>query len=324
MKVIYLDQWVYVRLLRTYNGASPEYPKYVELCKDVIESSNKGVNRFPFSIAHLHETIKRTKLDSRKELFKFIFDLSKFNTIRPWIQVVNPEIRNAILTSLGRRLIPLSSFVFGDELGHCFGRKAGIESTDKNKAVPEEVKVEILSAYKNSELMADALSKDKMLEYIEGWRQQDDKMVNELEELRLKEYSHPDKKKRKDISDARFFITIIRDPFIQILSDFNLDFNEYTKKIFSSKEAAESFLKSIPTAYVFHVLNEARNMNSSRPIKPNDLWDLSFLAIAVPYCDIVVTEREWAQILNQKKIGELYNTKILYSLEELGEILKGN
>lgn len=321
MSIVYFDQWVFVNLLRTYQGKSPEYLKYAEICKRIIESSHNGINKFPFSLAHLNETIKRTKLSSRKELFKFIFDLSGFYTIRPWTQVINLEIRNAILKSLNVEATDLSDYVFGNELGHCFGSKAELKSIHPNKEVHEEIKEKIFNAYMNSELMSDALCQDKMIKYIESLIQQDTELARNLEDLRKKEYSHHDKKKRMDINDVRFFLSVIQDDFIRAIMEFKLDYKKYIEHIFSSKESANSFLRTIPTAYTFHVLNDARNLNASRPIEPNDLWDLGTLAIAVPYCDVVVTEREWSNILNQKKIGELYNTKIIHRIEDLSEFI---
>lgn len=277
MSLIYLDQWVYVGLLRAYKGLSPEYPKYAEICKGIIESSHNGVNKFPFSLAHLNETIKRTKLSSRKELFKFIFDLSGFYTIRPWTQVINLEIRNAILKSLNLEPTDLSDYVFGNELGHCFGSKAELKSIHPNKEVPEEIKEKIFNAYRNSELMSDALCQDKMIDYIESLIQQDTELARNLEDLRKKEYSHPDKKKQMDINDARFFLSVIQDDFIRAIMEFKLDYKKYMQHILSSKESANAFLRTIPTAYTFHVLNDARNLNHSRPIESNDLWDLGTL-----------------------------------------------
>lgn len=321
MSVIYLDQWVYVRLLRSHNKLSPEYPKYAAICKGIIESSQKGVNRFPLSVAHLVETSRRIKLSSRKELFKFIFDLSKFHAIRPWDQVIDLEIRNAILKSLKCEPLDLSDYVFGNELGHCFGCKAKLVSATSGETIteiPEEAKKILHGALRDSEMLAGALCQADMENHIEQGIQQDKELADKLEELRLKEYNHPDKKMRNKISTVRFLLTVIGEKFVKAVIDFEvLDFKEYSKYIFSSEESAYEFLTSIPTAYVFHVLNDARNLNRSRAIEPNDLWDICILAIAVPYCDVVVTEREWSNILNQKKIGEMYNTKIIHSIEDL-------
>ncbi|MBU0470570.1 MAG: hypothetical protein KJ984_03785 [Nanoarchaeota archaeon] len=206
-------------------------------------------------------------------------------------------------------------------MGHCFGSKGEFKPTDPNIKIPDEVYQKLQDAYRNPELMSEALSKDKMIDLVEKTIKEDNDLAKKLENLRKKDYSHPDKKMRKNISYVRFFIDIIQDNFIKAVTDFKLDFKKFTKHIFHSEEHAKQFLKSIPTAYVFHILNDARNMNFSRPIEPNDLWDLGTLAIAVPYCDIVVTEREWANILNQNKIGELYGTKIIHKIEDLPNYL---
>ena len=321
MSIIYLDQWVYVTFLRTYKGLSPEYPKYAEICKGIIESSQKRINKFPFSIAHLEETIKRTKLSSRKELFKFIFDLSRFCTIRTLDSgIIGLEVNNAILKSLGGKPVDLSDNVFGNELCHCFGSKVEIKSVEPNKEIPEELKDKLYSACKDPELMADALCTYQMTDVKQLFQRNND-LADKLEGLRKKEYSHPDKTMRKNISDARFLIDFIRDDFIKVVLESKLDFKKCTQHIFSSKESTTAFLRSIPTAYTFHVLNDARNLNNSRPIEPNDFWDLCTLATAVPYCDVVVTEREWSNILNRKRIGELYNTKIIHRIEDLSEFI---
>ena len=166
--------------------------------------------------------------------------------------------------------------------------------------------------------MAYALCTDQMIEYIEQINQRNQELVDELEISRKIEYSNPDKNKRKDINDARFFL-IIKDEFIKALFEFNLDYKKCMNHIFSSKESTKAFMKSIPTAYTFHILNDARNQNISHPIELNDFLDLAALSIAVPYCDVVVTERKWSNILNQKGIGELYSTKIIHRIEDLSE-----
>ncbi len=67
--------------------------------------------------------------------------------------------------------------------------------------------------------------------------------------------------------------------------------------------------------------DNARDRNVSRPIEPNDLMDIGPLAIAIPYCDVVVTEREWSNILNDRMIGKLYNTKITHRIEDLADFI---
>lgn len=314
MSIIYLDQWVYVELLRSYKEDSP---KYATTCKGLIKSAQNGVNIFPFSIAHLVETSRRGNLRSRKDLMKLIFDLSKFNTIRPWPQIIDLEIRNAILKSLNCNPYNLSNYVFGKELAHCIGGKVKIVSKTSGESIteiPSEIKDGFYSALTDSDMMVNALCKDGRMEFIEQGNQEENDLANELEELRLGKYYHPDKKMRYKISTDRFFITFIKDKFIKAVLEFEeLDLKKYIHYIVSSKESRYQFLKSIPTAYVFHTLSQ----NNGCAIEPHDFWDFAALAIAIPYCDVIVTERKWSKILNQKKIGEMYNTKIIHNVEDL-------
>lgn len=314
MSIIYLDQWVYIKLLRASKGLRPEHLKYAEICKKLIESSQKGINKFPFSRVHLHEAIKRRELSSRKDLIKFIFDLSKFFTIRPWgRQIINLEVKNAVRKSLNFEPINLSNYVFDNELSHCFSSK---------EEIPEEIKENLFSAHRNSELIEDVFCKDQMRDYVEELFQQDNNTTKKLEKVRREEYNrHRDKKMRHNISEHSFLIDFTKDELIEAILEFDLDYKKYMDHIFSSKESIEAFLKSIPTAYVFHILNDAIDQDIGSSIDPNDICDLGALAIAIPYCDVVVTERKWSNILNQKEIGDLYSTKILHKIEDLSEFV---
>ena len=320
MSVIYLDQLVYIGLLRAYKGKPPEYPKYAKICKEIIESSQKGNNKFPVSRTHLFESIKRPSLSSRKDLLKFIFDLSKFYTIISWDQVIYMEVRNAILKSFNVKSIDISDYVFIDESLHFFGGKVEITSDEPDEKIIEEIEKKLSSICKDSEWMANALCMDQMIS-IEQLIQLDKDLIDKLEKLRKIDYRHPDKNIRKKISNARFFSEFIQDEIVKVCSEFNLNSKEHIKSIFPNKDSLEVFLKSIPSAYVFHVLYDVLDRDRSRPIKSNDIYDIMFLAIAVPYCDVVVTERGWSKILNEANIGEMYNTRIIYKIEELSDFI---
>jgi hypothetical protein len=328
MSIIYLDQWVYVELLRTEKHLPPQYPRYASIYTGLLETSRKGTNQFPFSVAHVYETMKRTDLNSRRGLFRLIFELSQFCAIRPWDQVVSLEVRNAILNSLAFQPIDLSDFVFGNEFAHCFGSKAVVTSNESNKEVPQEIRDELQSALKDPELVSDLLSRDQDRDWLRQAVKQDESLANVLEDLRKPKYLHPDKTMRENMEQAACISEIIEPRFTRMFSELksdlqlDLDLEDYRHEVFSSKESAQTFVKSVPTAYVYSVLTDARNRNVGRPIEPNDLMDIGPLAIAVPYCDVVVTEREWSNILNERKIGELYNTKITHKIEDLTDFIE--
>jgi hypothetical protein len=53
----------------------------------------------------------------------------------------------------------------------------------------------------------------------------------------------------------------------------------------------------------------------------SDIRDIGALSLAVPYCDVVVTDRQVAHALTAAKLGEHFGTSIFSRLSELVEAL---
>ena len=67
-----------------------------------------------------------------------------------------------------------------------------------------------------------------------------------------------------------------------------------------------------------HVISENE---LSRPIHRNDMHDIAFLAVAVPYCDVVVVEKYWAHILQTSGLDKKYGCLVINSVSDLPELL---
>ena len=64
------------------------------------------------------------------------------------------------------------------------------------------------------------------------------------------------------------------------------------------KEWITAFLQQLPTLAVQQQIRRQLFAKHSRPWKINDIRDLDALSVAVPYCDIVATDKEAAAALN--------------------------
>jgi len=78
-----------------------------------------------------------------------------------------------------------------------------------------------------------------------------------------------------------------------------------------------AFLESAPsfcvrTRLIYDICND-----TSRPIHKNDFKDIAFLATAVPYCDVVITERTWSHLLRKNRLDVKYNTVVTNQLADL-------
>ena len=81
--------------------------------------------------------------------------------------------------------------------------------------------------------------------------------------------------------------------------------------------------ESIAPIHVEAELAVERDAHYEKRIQGNDMFDIGFLSVAIPYCDIVVTERFWCHIANSTSLTSRYDTTMLTRLGELRAIVAG-
>jgi hypothetical protein len=91
---------------------------------------------------------------------------------------------------------------------------------------------------------------------------------------------------------------------------------------YKGKEWISEFLESLPSIAVQKALKVRSFANASRPWSVNDLRDSEHLMLAVPYCDVVVTDRHAAAVLNQVHLDDRLGTTILADLTQLPDVLE--
>jgi hypothetical protein len=69
-------------------------------------------------------------------------------------------------------------------------------------------------------------------------------------------------------------------------------------------------------------LRRLRQSNPQKAWEGNDLNDVAALSIAVPYCDVVVTERMWAGITTQGSVATRFNSTVISRLDDLVDLLE--
>jgi hypothetical protein len=63
--------------------------------------------------------------------------------------------------------------------------------------------------------------------------------------------------------------------------------------------------------------------NAERIWKPNDIFDIDALSVAVAYCDAVLCDNDKARMLNVRRVGHRLGTRVTSRLVELPDILAG-
>ena len=80
-----------------------------------------------------------------------------------------------------------------------------------------------------------------------------------------------------------------------------------------------NFIKEIPTFYVPFSLSYSSERDLEKSITINDIFDVSHLSIAIPYCDIVLPDKQFAHFAKQEVLDKIYPAIILSSIMELEE-----
>jgi hypothetical protein len=92
---------------------------------------------------------------------------------------------------------------------------------------------------------------------------------------------------------------------------------------FGDRRRIRSFVRSMPSAEVVIEMKTARHRNPSMTWETNTIFDIDAMALSVPYCDAVVTERHAYSILDRAGLGERMSTALMRTPQGLVDWLAG-
>ncbi|MFF2396333.1 hypothetical protein [Nocardia sp. NPDC058114] len=317
---IYLDQAKWIDLLKCRAGRADgkKFQEVYDLARHAVE---RGLASFVLSTAHYYETQARSNPRSRRELGATIADFSRFHAIAPTRVVVPAEIQQALT---GR---PLTSQMnlFGVGFNHAFHTDADLGSPDPSKLAdtPFGQHAELRAAYRWwAELCVLAApppsngAEQRMLEVARTIRDGAQTFVDTQDTIG----GYVASNRLRDRLDEVAISTELEDiwePLIAGCRERGVDVRDRIATI----DSARALLQALPSRWVMSELRRVRLRNPQQLWKKNDLNDLLALSIAVPYCDVVVTERQWAVRVNELGLAQQYGTTVLHDLTDLTGVL---
>jgi hypothetical protein len=316
MKNVYLDQLAWIELAQVHHGKSERWRDAYEAVMSCIEA---GTARFPLSLSHLIELAKRHNDASRGRLVDFMIRVWNADAIRPWPQMLDREATNAVQIMMDKEPIDLTNFVFGKGISHVLGGVPTLVPKRVRAAPPSPAILRRLADVLMSPGMLASVKEPALAANIRNASRFEKGFTSRLQAGIDTDYAHPDKAKRKDIADARFMTTVVGEALVRAMMKAAPDPKSLMAARMSSRKQVGAILKNMPTFYTFHVLNHGRN--TSRRVKENDIWDFA-LNIAIPYCDIVVTETSWCNIAKNAGLEKLYRTRLGHTATELAALLR--
>jgi hypothetical protein len=263
-------------------------------------------------------------------------DLTGFASLLDRAAVMELEL-DAMLDGFSHKPTPLSPLpLLGRGVRHSFGRNSGIRFKGPSGDATEEVRArmgqkEFDKLIAQAELLLDqsvlrgpADNEVPELRAL-GWKPESAIQIAERRAAQERELSPMlDREGRwrrgrlLDVVSARELCI----EFENILPRGLLRRQVSLTGLFSDLESARRFVLAMPTTSVSITLKTAWHRNRDKSWAANDIFDIDALSLAVPYCDVVVTEKACHHVLTSAHLGQQMHTVLLRNVKELASALQ--
>ncbi|MYR55466.1 hypothetical protein GTY54_04125 [Streptomyces sp. SID625] len=344
-KIVYLDQNKWVEILKAQKSGtdSPSLAAAATLRK-AVQSGSVVV---PLAAGHYLETWHRSNWESRHDLARVMRDLSQFSTMAPVHRVQRWEIDLALIYYLGfgsggAEPREIQKRILGRGVNHAFASPTGrlrlvssVATDDAPEGEPLEPEPQLLDLLeKVRALPNDAYewwsiagnANDSMIH--KDWDTRGQHRIGETYAMQERALSAhlidiPGREGRLDDLIAAQDLTEISEDVNEAAAEIGLDpLNVYGKLVqMGGPKAVKGFLRAMPSVAVRYEARRLKHRNHQWPWQQHDHIDLAALSVAVPYADIVVTERQWAHLFKVAKLDHRFNTRVISRLRDLPQIL---
>jgi hypothetical protein len=328
---IYLDLNHWYTLGRAIDGEgdASSLEVYARL-RDFVEG---GRIQLPLSSIHYMELTENPNDKQRRQAGLAMRELSRFVTMTPLTKVVREEMRASFYKRFGR---PFRQPVpkFGVGAGFAFDEPDFVlfkDRTDEQLAELERrtgLSISELRArfQERAEYMLLVGPNGELRQQLEGY---DPYAARRMADEELKSFNimvetlrtDPDISQRpQDAIWARELVHDVYDAYLETC----LAGGFISNQPFRDKDGFSDFLLSLPTARVSIMMKSHYLKDVQRDWKINDFRDIYALSLAIPYCDVAVTDKKaWDVTVNRAHLDEAFGTRIFCKLGELVEYLDG-
>lgn len=329
--MVYLDLNHWYALGDALAG-NPQNPDHVMALKQFQGHVERGEVIFPLSTVHYMELTENPRDAHRERAADAMALLSRFVTMAPGSKIVDEELALELNRRLGRPAFPKKVTKFGIGVGFAFGEAKRMMLNGITEENRQELETRLGMSVSEFEASANATTEYWVLRGPPGTlrsaipdydpyaarRVADDQlasfsvMINTLRTV-------PEIAKRSmDAIVARQLSFDIIDNYTRALMSAGF----VKQGPFHSRDDLTSFLTALPSRKVVTMMHFHYLKDVHRNWTINDLRDIAALSIAIPYCDVVVTDKKaWDTAVNRSHLDKEFNTPIFSSLTDLAKHL---
>ena len=336
-RLIYLDLNHWIELAKALSGHrdGTKHRPVLDACISAVED---GKAIFPLSVYIYAEISKIANHRQRRDLRKVIELVCRHMVVTPLTVVVAHEVEALLDKVLGPRPLPLNSTNYLDwGVERAFGKVGGlrIESPDgyditeqlrrafpRGRAAFDRVLLDAQLELNRRAIEGPTLREEPGLRDL-GWdpeaivRVYEQKASDELAQVRRFD-SHPNWR----VGRTRDAITA-REAIIEIGDIFNEGFEHRggigaADKFFSvERDELSARYDSMPSFNVSVTLKTSLHRDPNHKWTNNDFYDIGALALTIPYCDVVLTDRSMLSHVARHNLSQRYGTAVHSRLDDL-------
>lgn len=335
--VVYLDQLHWISLARASTG-HPLGAPYVGVLASLRQAVLDRKAVFPLSSTHYAELQGNTNFRQRTDVATVMSLLSGHRTVSGVGPIRRAELEQALHERFGRPAEPALVKPFGWGVHFALGQPA----MRLRLVGSAEARAEFAGRFGGEEgfrrwewelaflaedeiLRGPADGEIEILRRDYGYKPEAfDEVVNARtrreQDLADQMKADPSMKRRiDDLVGARTFYWEVSYLLPDILPTSGITFDEFFA---GGKDWLVTLCEQMPTVAVIEALAKANHTAAAdRRWRPNDIHDIDALSVAIPYCDIVVTERHFYTQVSKTSLAARFDTVIMPRLEELPDAI---
>jgi hypothetical protein len=336
---VYLDQWVWIRLARAANG-EPREASDIRVLAAVQDAAADGV-AFPLSTTHHIETSKISSPRQRLDLARTMASISHCRTLRARKVLLRHQMLHAMHLTFGRPAFrPTAPEVLGTGVRWAFEGEPGpmvLRGPDGlvDPATIEGMPELLRKANQLTEIMILAGPGDAEVGHLrEHYSYRPEAMIG-VEGSKLEwEASYVDILADHPASKAELRVRLQARELLhehpaiyeELIREYRINLNREVgykpDRPNVSRRRMVGFADEIPSLRIAVDLKVELFRNAAKPWTMNAIHDIDALSMAVPYCHIVVPDREMASLLSRSRAAERHGTKTI-TLPDLPDALPG-
>lgn len=325
---IYLDQnkWIDFARAATNRAGGERFAQTLALARTTVES---GLVSFPLDYYRYSETMKRADPRSRNDVVDVMLELSRHDSIALARDVLPAEIDAALSRRFGRPEFPRRSDVFGLGLQHVLKDRLVLPRPDLGRLDDASMKM-IAGREKDFERAFGRVFEEQLFrwgtdavqvpEIVEAIAQIDTRYAEHETLIRSEIQKHGLSGEMLEAAVRASDLGGFRAEVADALERIGLTWDAFEGEL--TPTSVRTFMDDLPTRHVTNIMRSAKLRQWEQKWEGNDLNDVLGLPIAVVYCDVVVTERQWAHHLRVGKVDKRYQTVVLSNLAHLAAILQ--